>query len=127
MTADRQQMTLGRAIRILGWHRLVRIIFLREFDRKVSKVVIDELRMPAPQWWASLCRIEAPTLIVCSPTDGPISDRAGEVASAIPNAELQVFGQGHHLHGNHLEAFLTALLPVLTKRAATDVSESQGS
>ncbi|UPG92175.1 alpha/beta hydrolase [Luteibacter aegosomaticola] len=113
MTADHQQVNLWRAIRLLGWRRLARIIFFRAFDPRVSKLVVAELGAPAPQWWASLPRIGVPTLVMCNATDGPISDRAALVASAIPNARVELLGEGHHLHGDHLEAFLAVLVPFL--------------
>lgn len=119
MAAGRQRITLGRAIRLLGWRRLVRIIFHREFDPRAPKFVVAELGLPAPLWWESLCRIEVPALVICSPTDGPISDRAAMVASAMPRAKVEVIGQGHHLHGEHLEAFLAALVPFLKTPQAT--------
>lgn len=113
MAAQGMKLTLWRSVRRLGFRRLVRIAVLRQFDFKASRPILWELKKPAPGWWHGLERITSRCLVITSPNDGLISTRAAQLVDHLPNAELMIVGDGHHLHARFREAFLGALVPFL--------------
>ncbi len=112
-----QRPSLWRSIRLLGLGRLARIALLRQFDFKAAKPILAELKKPMPQWWLSLDKIHAPCLVVVSASDGMITARASLVMACLRAAELKLIGTGHHLHTNHREAFVEAVMPFLMTRS----------
>lgn len=105
--------SLWRSIRMLGFGRLIRTALLRQFDFKAAKPILAELKSPMPQWWLALEQIRSPCLVLTSPNDGMVASRANLVIACVHNAKLSKIGFGHHLHTNHREEFLEAVMPFL--------------
>lgn len=113
MAREGLKPSLWRSIRLLGFSRLLRIALLRQFDFRASKPILSELKNPASDWWLSLDKISSQCLVITSQSDGLISSRAKLLTARLQNAELKLLGAGHHLHTNHPDAFLGALMPFL--------------
>jgi pimeloyl-ACP methyl ester carboxylesterase len=105
--------SLWQSIRLLGFGRLARIALFRQFDFKAAKPILSELKKPMPDWWSSLVKIRSRCLVVASPTDGLIASRADLLVARVQSADLRLIGSGHHLHTNHRDAFLGAVMPFL--------------
>jgi pimeloyl-ACP methyl ester carboxylesterase len=114
MMRESAKPSLWRSAKMLGFGRLIRLALLRQFDFRLARPVLSELKKPAPQWWSSLRNIQSPCLLLASPSDGVNSSRAHLMAESMCAAHLQWVGEGHHLHKNHQDAFLEVVMPFLS-------------
>ena len=69
------------------------------FDRRGVASVIDQLRVPDPDWWNGLGAVPAPTLIISGGPTSHISPRwLAAVARALPGSTLDTIPVGHRIH-----------------------------
>lgn len=69
------------------------------FDWAVVPAILTEVNAGAPEMWASLERIAAPTLLIGGGPESHIpQDKLSEVADRIPACELVTIPVGHHVH-----------------------------
>ncbi|WP_109123545.1 alpha/beta hydrolase [Dyella sp. C11] len=108
------------ALQRLGVGRLLRLVLLRQFDVRSARSVLAELKAPMPGWWQRVATLPHPCLLMASHDDGLVSARLSLLANALPNATVLRLGSGHHLHGEHRETFLAAMLSFFRKN--TDAS-----
>jgi pimeloyl-ACP methyl ester carboxylesterase len=66
-----------------------------------------------PSWWRRVEAVQTPSLLLASKNDGAITERAGLLSGALANSRTVSIGDGHHLHTQHLDAFLAEVLPFL--------------
>lgn len=95
--------------------RLIAPLGRRRFDPRLLGQVLDGLLAPQPDWWASLARIKAPTLVVAGgPTSHVDQDRLRMLTDALPNARLVAVPAGHRVHTKMPEEFMASVIPFLT-------------
>ncbi|QNJ99798.1 alpha/beta fold hydrolase [Dyella telluris] len=106
-----------RSLRLAGPGRLLRRVLMRRFDPRSARFVLPELRLPMPLWWSRLAALPTPCLLLAGEGDGLVTMRQPLLAAHMPRATARTVGHGHHLHGEHTDAFLAAVLPFLGESA----------
>lgn len=103
--------------------RLAAPLARRRLDPRLLHQVLNQLLLPQPNWWDSLARIKAPTLIVAGgPTSHVYQDRLGMLADALPDARLVTVPAGHRVHTKEPDQFIDSVMPFLTRNARTSSS-----
>lgn len=125
MMREHMNPSLWRSIRLLGFGRLIRIALFRQFDFKAIRSILSELKKPMPDWWSSLGKIRSQCLVVTSPTNGIVASRANLLVASMQSADLRHIGAGHHLHTNHRDAFLGAVMPFLLASGGDDTHRAE--
>jgi esterase len=113
MQAASRQAWWWRGLRLLGTGRVLRLALLRQFDFRATRPILCGLRLPMPEWWSSLRAIEARCLLVIGEGDNMVTLRASLLAEQLAHSRIEVIGHGHHIHRNHAQTFLVAMLSFL--------------
>lgn len=80
------------------------------FDWAVVPAIIAEVNAGAPEIWASLETIAAPTLVIGGGEDSHIPQvKLREVADRIPRCELRTVRAGHDVHKSEPDQFIAAI------------------
>lgn len=113
LAAARPGPAWKRSLQQAGLIRLLRRVLLRRFDLRAARFVLPELRRPMPDWWSRLATLPTPCLLLASADDRQVTARLPLLASQLPHATTCQLGHGHHLHGEHTEAFVAAVTAFL--------------
>lgn len=113
LAAARAGPAWRRSLQLAGPGRLLRRVLMRRFDPRSARFVLPELRAPMPLWWSRLAALPTPCLLLAGEGDGFVAARQPLLAAHMPCATARTVGRGHHLHGEHTEAFLDSVLPFL--------------
>jgi 3-oxoadipate enol-lactonase len=74
----------------------------------VRPAVINQLNAPDPNWWESIARISAPTLVIAGgPTSHPPQDTIAAMADQFPAGPLVTIPAGHQVHATRPAEFST--------------------
>lgn len=86
------------------------------FDWRVVEAITKQRNDPDPAWWNDLRHITARTLVIAGGPDSHLpQDQLAALADRIPDSSYLTIDVGHDVHSTHPEAFLAALLPLLTR------------
>lgn len=91
-----------------------------------ARATLDELAEADPQWWASLSRITAPTLVLGN-SDGDVGERAvlDQLAAAIPHAGRDTVVGGRRPHVSSPTDFIGRILDFVD-RSSSDNAQAAG-
>lgn len=82
----------------------------RTIDLPMARQVLAEFRRPDPAWWAALCDITAPTMVIAGGGSSHVPlARLQVVAATIPDCRLVTYDVGHRVH-NTIPAEYSALV-----------------
>ncbi|GAA4659794.1 alpha/beta hydrolase [Gordonia humi] len=101
--------TLGERIRGIGAVVLNPIPFLR-FDRALADPVLTAFTVADPEWWRSLRRVSAPTLVVSGGSRSFLPPKhLRDLASALPAGDFVTIDAGHSVHRDRPVEFADAV------------------
>ncbi|MDL9937880.1 alpha/beta fold hydrolase [Gordonia sp. ABSL1-1] len=100
--------TLGERVRgLLALARDPRPIL--RFDRAMADQVVAQFDNSAPDWWADLARVSAPTLVISGGDRSFLPTRhLQSLADALPDGRLVAIDAGHSVHRDARGEFLSA-------------------
>ncbi|MCH5645497.1 MULTISPECIES: alpha/beta fold hydrolase [unclassified Gordonia (in: high G+C Gram-positive bacteria)] len=87
------------------------------FDRRMAETVASEFEVSAPQWWAKLERVTAPTLVISGGPQSFLPPRhLATLAEALPDGRFVRIDTGHSVHRDKSREFIDAAVGFLDDR-----------
>lgn len=112
-----EQITVGASFgeRIRGVVWLARNPYpVVRFDRRMASAVATEFEQSAPDWWARLSRVSAPTLVISGGPKSFLPPRhLATLAQTLPDGRFVTIDAGHSVHRDRSREFINCVTDFL--------------
>jgi pimeloyl-ACP methyl ester carboxylesterase len=89
--------------------------FEADYDWRMLRALMGQLRDPDPRWWEDLATITVPTLVIAGGDTSHVPQQVlRDAAAQIPKAELVELGGGHRVHTAKPEEYLAVVRDFLS-------------